>query len=62
MGFDFDSPETQILRSSVAIAREALEKADALAIFVDTKGSDVGVAWLTFVDKQLNPIQEIGPQ
>jgi hypothetical protein len=27
MRFDFDSPETQSLRNSVAIAREAFEKA-----------------------------------
>jgi hypothetical protein len=87
MRFDFDSPEAQSLRNSVAVAREALEKAragyqDALATFVDMNRSDDGVfalrhqgrayahavtqfssaviAWLTFVDRPLHPVQEIG--
>jgi hypothetical protein len=78
-----NSPQAQTLRSSLAVAGEALEKArhgyqDACATFEDTNGSDDGrfalrregrayaqavtqfsdaaMAWLSFVDKQLQHI------
>jgi len=83
MRIDFDSPQAQNLRNSLAAAREVLEKArrgyqNACATFEDTNGSDDGrfalrrqglsyahavtqfsdavMAWLTFVDKQLQHV------